>query len=223
MARDRRLTAGSDMLKQMSSSEGKQQGKDVEVVALDKEWNEAEDSDEDDQQLYKSATKAHQAREQRLSRMAEALMLAPVTRDSFIEEKDVEVVISSKEWGELDDYDEEAEGERSLQAARGSCVARERRLSQMLMSPQHLQEVKIGPDHSNEEEEETDTDGSEVHFCGARVSEKKVEVVAQSKEWGHVDDSDEDDGDYSSRHASFLHEAREKRLSVGAEAMKKAS
>jgi len=229
LARERRLSSGAQALHsklaamqaslrsqlpvQASSVVGE---KDVQVVAESTEWGEVgeEDSDNDvgEAQRCRRASDAHMARERRLSSGAEALhsQLAALQASRAAGEKDVQVVAESKEWGEVEDEDSDdddgnAEDKRCRRAS-DAHMAREKRLS-CGAEALHLQLAALQPRSSV-------------------ISERDVQVVAESKEWGEVEDDSEDDHDGEDdaeaqrrRRASNAHMTRERRLSSSAEAL----
>jgi len=210
MTRERRLSSSAEALHmqlaplQASPVVG---GRDVQVVAESEEWGEAsDDSDGDDDAealRCRRASDAHMARERRLSSSAEALqvLLAALQANPAISGRDVQVVEESKEWGEHED-DSDGDGNAEVQRCRRASdahIARERRLS---CGAEALLKLPTQSARS---------------FTG----EQDVHVTAESKEWGELEeDSDDEEFDVKlSRRRSDAHMARERRLSVRAEAM----
>jgi len=216
LAREKRLSAGAQALAfaslQPTASEVtadedvRVMPQDVAVVTERKEWNDLEedsdDGDDGERILMRHASNLHLSRERRLTAGAESLTLVP--KQAQPAQTDVEVVAQSKEWCELEeDSDDEAAGQSRLtRHASDLHLARERRL----------------------------TAGAEVltlapHQVSIIAGEHTVEVVALGKEWSELEeDSDPDEADdvaveKLTQHAAYVHSAREKRLTAGAEAL----
>lgn len=191
-ARERRLTAGAEAIAMAAQlPAAAPSGQDVAIVEESKEWGELEEDEETVEgpsAAEKHASGRMAARERRLTVGAEAIAAAQAPAAS---ERDVAVVVESKEWAELDDDDEDAGGSGAEQHATAALAARERRL----------------------------TAGAEaLALAGAAVASRETAVVVtESGEWGD-DDSDEEPG-AAEQHASSLMAARERRLTAGAEAI----
>jgi len=176
----------------------------VEVVSEAKEWAQLEeDSDEGEVSsvLQRRASARDETRERRLSVGAEVLHRAGATVAPQPPARVLPVMTESKEWGGAeDDSDEEEEASRVLERRASALVeTRERRLSAGAAAL-HLAGVVAPPAPSG--------DG--------------VPVVVEAKEWGEMAE-DSDEGEEASRvlerRASAQEEMRERRLSIGAEAL----
>lgn len=242
-ARERRLSYGAEALK-LEKTLG---DVDVEVLSEKKEWAGGQDSDDenDDPQLDQLASEAFAAREKRLTLGAEMLKLEKSLGDT-----DVEVVTQNQEWAGLEDSDKENGDENIDRHLQEICQARERRFTrgeealkqEMLLGDADVEVVVQTTEWAgNEDSEEEDgtkvldhhaaetynarerrlTVGEEVLKQGMLLGDADVEVVTQSTEWAGHNDSDEDENcEQMDRHASDTYEAREKRLTLGAEALK---
>jgi len=167
---------------------------EVNVVAETNEWAgvvESDDEDDGPQKLEVRATEAYQRRESRLTVSAEQLQ-----KELIVADQEVDLVIESKEWVDADNSDEENGGTNLEQTASEAHQAREKRIT---LGSQQLEKALI-------------------------LADAEVGVVTESKEWKDEVDTDEDDlpgNIWQEKRASRQFQAREKRLSVGAETLRK--
>eukprot|EP00933_Yihiella_yeosuensis_P022059 TRINITY_DN17366_c0_g2_i1.p1 TRINITY_DN17366_c0_g2~~TRINITY_DN17366_c0_g2_i1.p1 ORF type:complete len:525 (+),score=132.25 TRINITY_DN17366_c0_g2_i1:100-1674(+) len=188
--REKRLSVAVEALK-----EEKPLGDtEIQVKSETKEWNGAQDSDDenDAKKFEKSASEAFRAREKRLTVAAEALKQELPMGDT-----EVQVVSETKEWRDVQDSDDEDASPRKSFERRSSAVAsagfqaRERRLSVQAVV---LQQEKL-------------------------MGDQEVPVVAQATEWSAAQALDSDD-EAPEVSASQSYKAREKRLTIAVEALK---
>eukprot|EP00930_Biecheleria_cincta_P057206 TRINITY_DN43181_c0_g1_i1.p1 TRINITY_DN43181_c0_g1~~TRINITY_DN43181_c0_g1_i1.p1 ORF type:complete len:616 (+),score=167.74 TRINITY_DN43181_c0_g1_i1:151-1998(+) len=165
--------------------------KDVEVIAHSKEWTGAQDSDDEQEpSQQKMEKRASASYEARERRLSASAEVLNAQKQ--LGDQDVEVVTHSKEWEpHLDSEDEhEPEARRLERQAESAFAAREHRLS---LAADALREQRPMGDH-------------------------EVKVVPEQKEWGGVQDSDDEHEPHQrtlERRASESFAAREKRLSIG--------
>jgi len=165
----------------------------VAVVAEQKEWKGLQDSDDEEESMERRASASFAAREKRLSVGAIAMQQNQVT------DQEVPVMTHSREWSGEVDSGEETEAKAQRRASE-SFMARERRLSA----------------------------GVEVLKAQRQMGDTEVEVVQQSKEWQgseNLPDSDDDQAFVApeakhEKQAAASFEAREKRLTIAAEALR---
>eukprot|EP00440_Ansanella_granifera_P046168 gb/GFBE01050001.1/.p1 GENE.gb/GFBE01050001.1/~~gb/GFBE01050001.1/.p1 ORF type:complete len:513 (+),score=131.73 gb/GFBE01050001.1/:1-1539(+) len=193
LARERRLSHAAEVLQEESIMGDAE----VSVIAQAKEWQGAGDSDDEagsKTQFERRASASFAARERRLSHAAEALK-----EERLMGDVEVEVIPQAKEWQGAADSDEEegfADEQQMERQASESFAAREKRLS-------------VGA----EVREEHDRMG---------VTEKEVEIVQETKEWGEGEGEGEEESHEKQleQNASAAFRARERRLTVAAEALK---
>lgn len=158
------------------------------MLAEDKEWAEAEDSEEDDDApnwQQKRESQVYNAREQRFS-----MSQAQLEKELALADAEVNVVSESKEWSAGVDSDDDASPTKLEKNAAQAFEEREKRIT---ISQEQLQKELM-------------------------MADQEVDVVAEIKEWAAAGDSDEEEGpNHLEQRASQAFTAREKRLTVGAE------
>mmetsp|Transcript_68476 Transcript_68476/g.155141 ORF Transcript_68476/g.155141 Transcript_68476/m.155141 type:complete len:259 (-) Transcript_68476:118-894(-) len=175
--------------------------REVQVVAQEREWRGLQDSDDEEDaqsRLRRRASAGHQAREQRLSVGADSLQ-ETLSQGRPIVDTEVEVVPQSSEWRELEDPEEDVIQDQFQRHAGEALARREKRLT-------------VGAEAINRAlQQET------------LLGDADVQVVSQTHEWRGLEDSDEEaQGKVQfNRRASDAYSAREKRLSVGLEAIRR--
>lgn len=231
-ARERRLTAGAEVLGQ-GTTRGDEE---VEVVAENGEWS-ADVQNEDvngPDGLAQNATEAFQSRERRLTAGAEVLGQVPIIGDV-----DVEVVVQSSEWDGDAAVDEAGPDKHEAELFQ----RREKRLSTATEALQQMSivgdadvEVKTestewaagadGDGDQSPSKHETDVfERREKRLSTAAdalqslsvLGDEDVEVKAESTEWSADANVEPDDG--ADEYQTAVFERREKRLSTATEAL----
>lgn len=194
-AREHRLSLAEQVRKEQRPLADRE----VEVLPQQEEWTGHEDSEDEPEQvpqklMERRASQTFEARERRLSAAAVALKEQKQMGDC-----EVEVRKQSNEWagaGSMHDSDDEQEPEATKfeKRASQSFMAREQRISL----------------------------NAEALYCEAPIGDKDVEVIAHSKEWTGVQDSDDEQEPSEQKmekQASASYEARERRLTASAEVL----
>eukprot|EP00927_Polykrikos_kofoidii_P081853 TRINITY_DN7971_c0_g1_i1.p1 TRINITY_DN7971_c0_g1~~TRINITY_DN7971_c0_g1_i1.p1 ORF type:complete len:888 (-),score=203.57 TRINITY_DN7971_c0_g1_i1:95-2707(-) len=198
-AREKRLVAGSASLKEMEIHGDHQ----VDIMPSTKEWAGQQNSDDDGDdwnQVQRHATDSFNARERRLS-----LSMDGVDRDKPLGDVEVEVVSQVKEWTGLRQDDSDDDG-----------VLTESKVSKLVSDRFLAREVRLSM-------------SVQAMATGAQLADVEVDLLPQSKEWsglinaGSSEDSDDGEAEIEEvarRRAASSFEARERRLTVGSEALK---
>jgi len=242
--REKRLTFGAEVL-QKADLLG---DADVEVVAQDTEWCgfRDDDDDEDTENLDRHATEIFRNREKRLTAGASALQA--LQQGCIMGDADVEVMAQNKEWACIEDSDDEDEAQVKEHHATECFRRRERRLtvgadsvvkeglavhSELEVIAQNTEWSGIADEDDNNGSENLDSHATEVYRRREKrltigtealrqerlLGDAEVQVVAQAQEWSGAGGLDSED-EAEEAHASTSFRRREKRLTVGAEALK---
>jgi len=236
-AREKRMTVSS-----LALDEAKPIGDiDVELLPEPREWAVIADDDDDDTGVdwkEEAASLRSRIRERRLTVSEKALR----NEDQPLGDADVEVVEQEKEWAAectalADSSDDDsiaapASAPASPQGSttpRGSTTPSNLSVQAAAAHPQHQtsaetnQQAERHARKSFNQRERRLSVGTEILKLVQHVPDTEVNIVSQEKEWSaNVVDSDEDkprEQRLSRRH-SGASAAREKRMTVGAEALK---
>mmetsp|Transcript_51484 Transcript_51484/g.122437 ORF Transcript_51484/g.122437 Transcript_51484/m.122437 type:complete len:353 (+) Transcript_51484:101-1159(+) len=204
--RERRLTARSatlELAKVLGDAE-------VEVVALEKEWDadlaDGLAADDSPGHRQKHHTALFEVRERRLTATTDKL-----ATDGALGDVDVEIVAQDKEWKCLEDSDAEEDQEGEV--------------------PEQLQaQLQRRASASFEQRERRLSIAADVLQSDRSIGDAKVEVLVESQEWSGLADVGEDDNAAASTaaatsavlaegHEAELFQRRERRLTLGAEAL----
>jgi len=164
---------------------------EVEVVAETSEW--ADEDSEDDADHTKQAAEIHNAREKRLTIADTVLQLNQIVPDA-----EVELMEEDQEWTGGADVDDEDDGILREKAAASAFQAREKRLT-------------VAADELQKE---------------MQLADAELAVTTEEKEWAADLDSDEEVDEKAvekqrERRNSACFNAREKRLTIAADELKK--